>query len=108
MIKLNNKIISHHEKLCTSLFSQTIGLMFHRKQNLIMVFPKERTISLHNFFVFYPLEILILDKDKQVIEINHHFKPFTFWTAKNKGKYLIELGLEESKGKVKVGDKLEF
>ena len=73
-----------------------------------MIFQKERTISLHNFFVFYPLEILVLDKNKQIIEINYNFKPFTFWTAKHKGKYLIELGLEESKRKVKVGERLEL
>jgi len=108
MIKKDKTIISHQEKICTSLPSQALGLMFHRKQNLIMAFPKERKISLHNFCVFYPLEILILDKNKQVIEINHNFRPFTFWTAKQKGKYLIELGLEESKGKAKVKEILNI
>jgi len=73
-----------------------------------MIFNKERRISLHNFFVFYPIDILILDKNKKVIEIKNNFKPFTLWNAKNKGKYLIELGKEESKNKVKVNDLLEF
>ena len=73
-----------------------------------MIFNKERTISLHNFFVFYPIDVLILDENKKVVEIKENFKPFTFWNSKNKGKYLIELGKETSKKKVKLNDLLEF
>lgn len=72
-----------------------------------MEFPQEQKISLHNFFVFYPLEILILNQNKKVIEIKQNFLPFTFYNPKNKGKFVIELGKEESEGKVKVGDLLE-
>ena len=73
-----------------------------------MVFNKERNISLHNFFVFYPINVLVLNENKKVIEIKNNFRPFTFWNSKNKGKYLIELGKDESKNKVKVNDLLEF
>ena len=73
-----------------------------------MIFNKERNISLHNFFVFYPIDVLILNENKKVIEIKNNFRPFTFWNSKNKGKYLIELGKDESKNKVKVNDLLEF
>ena len=73
-----------------------------------MHFKTKRTISLHNFFVFYPLEIIVLDKNKQVLEINKEFKPFTLFKAKNKGQFCIELGITESKNKVKVGDILKF
>ena len=73
-----------------------------------MVFNKERNISLHNFFVFYPINVLVLNENKKVIEIKNNFGPFTFWNSKNKGKYLIELGKDESKNKVKVNDLLEF
>jgi uncharacterized protein len=106
--KTTNKIISNKESVCNNFFSQSLGLMFSKRKNLIMIFNKERKISLHNFFVFYPIDVLILNENKQVIEIKNNFKPFTFWTAKNKGKYLIELGKEESKNKIKVNDLLEF
>ena len=78
------------------------------KTNLIMIFKKERIISLHMFFVFYPIDVLILDENKKVIEVKENFKPFTFWSSTKKGKYLIELGKKESRGKVKLGDLLEF
>ena len=74
----------------------------------IMHFTTKRTVSLHNFFVFFPLEILILNKDKQVIEINKKFWPFTFFTSKNKGMYCIELATNDSKNQCKVRDFVEF
>ena len=104
--KTTNKIISKKERVCTTLLSQIRGLMFRKKQNLIMIFPKERKISLHNFFVFYPLQIIILDKNKKVIEIKNNFKPFTFWNSSKKGKYLIEIGKEKSL--VSLNDQLLF
>ncbi len=106
--KTTNQIISNKEIICNNVFSQSLGLMFSKRKNLIMVFNKERKISLHNFFVFYPIDVLILDENKKIIEIKENFKPFTFWNSKNKGKYLIELGKEESKKMVDFGNKLSF
>jgi len=101
--------ISKQELRCKNVFSQARGLMFRKKkQNLIMIFKKERFISLHNFFVSYPTEILILDKNKKVVEINNQFKPFTFYNPEKKGKYVIELGKDESKGKVTFNDYLKI
>lgn len=90
-----NKVISEKELVCKSILSQAFGLMFRKKQNLIMVFPEERKTSLHNFFVFYPIDVLIVDKEMKIVEIKKNFKPFTFWSSKEKGKYLIELGFKK-------------
>ena len=106
-----NQIISKSEIDASSFWRQTLGLMFHLKpRNLIMSFnqTKPRTISLHNFFVIHNLEIIILNKQKQVMEINHSFKPFTFYKAKNKGHYCIEIAKQESKKLCKIGDNLYF
>ena len=62
-----------------------------------MVFPEERRISLHMFFVFYPIDVLIVNKKSQVIEIKPNFKPFSFWTSTTKGNMVIELGEDSSK-----------
>jgi len=81
----------NHSRYCTNIFSQALGLMFRRKQNLVMVFKKEKKVSLHMFFVFFPIDILILDSNKKIVEIKKDFKPFTFWNSKKKGKYVVEL-----------------
>jgi len=88
-------------KVCKSNFSKTIGLMFSKKKNLLFEFNKEQKIPLHNFFVFYSINLVFLDKNKKVIEIKKNFKPFTFYTSKAKAKYLLESPFEV---KYKVGE----
>ncbi|MBT4935528.1 DUF192 domain-containing protein [Candidatus Woesearchaeota archaeon] len=103
-----NTIISQKEIMCKNAFSQARGLMFRKKRNCVMEFGNEKKISLHNFFVFYPIDILVIDKDMTIVEIKKNFKPFTFWKSSTKGKYVIELGKNESKGKVWVKEKIKI
>lgn len=103
--KTKNKIISEKEKYCKNIFSWGWGLMFSRKKSIVMVFGKEKRISLHSWFVFYPIEVLVLDSDKRIVEIKRDFKPFSCWKAEKKGEYVVELGW---KGDYEEGDKLDF
>lgn len=85
--------------------------MFSKKSDkvLIFIFDKEKIIPLHNFFVFYPIDVLFLNKNKNVVEIKETFKPFTFYTPKNKAKYVIELPQGAIKqSKTELNDKIEF
>jgi uncharacterized protein len=109
MIKRDKEIISKEEIVCKTRLQMGRGLMFRSdRKNLIMYLTKERKVSLHMFFVFYPIDVLLLDQNKKVIEIKENFKPFSFWNSKNKGSYIIELGKEKSKRIIKVGDQLKF
>ena len=100
-------IISQKELVCKSFFSQARGLMLRKRQNLVMVFPDERRIQLHNLLVFFPLEIIVLNKNKMVVDINPHFAPFSpGWGSY--GQYVLELGEEESKNKVRIGDRIDI
>ena len=103
--KTQHKTISKKEIVCKSFLSQARGLMFRlQRKNLVMIFPEERRISLHNFFVFYPIDVIVLDSAQRVVEIKRNFRPFTFWRTNNKGRFLIELG--KSYPKIDVNDKL--
>ncbi len=102
--KTKKIVISTEEIHADTHFSQGLGLMFRKKQNLIMHFCAPRKISLHNLFVFYSLEILIVNSKGRILEIQKNFKPFTFWRAQKKGVYCIELGEVNSKGLCSVGD----
>lgn len=86
-----NKIIAYDYKICKSRFSKARGLMFSRKKNLIFVFDKEEYVPLHMWFVFFPIDVMYLDKDKKIIEIKENFKPFTFYNPENKAVYVVEL-----------------
>lgn len=111
--KAKQKIISTEEIMATGFLSQARGLMFRRKQNLIIILPQEQKVSLHMFFVFYPIDVLILDEQKKIVEIKRNFRPFTFWTSPQKGKYVVELALPRAydstyNSAYNIGDTLEF
>ncbi|MBW2996382.1 DUF192 domain-containing protein [Candidatus Woesearchaeota archaeon] len=84
-------------EVVNSVFGKARGLMFSRKKNLMFVFDEEKRISLHMFFVFFPIDVLFLDKDKKIVEIKKNFKPFTFYKSKEKAKYVVEIAIGRDK-----------
>lgn len=101
-------VLAKEAKICKTSLSKAKGLMFSRKKKdkgLIFAFKKERLVSLHMFFVFYPIDVLFLDNNKKVVEIKRSFKPFTFYTPRNKAKYLIEL---LDCRNTRINDKIDF
>jgi uncharacterized membrane protein (UPF0127 family) len=92
-------------KICRSLWSQTRGLMFSKKKNLVFVFNKEKRISLHMLFVFFPIDVLFLDENKRIIEIKRNLRPFRFYTSKEKSKYVVELTEDHNH---KIGERVNF
>ena len=92
-------------EICKSFWSQSRGLMFSRKKNLVFVLSKPRRVGLHMFFVFFPIDVLFLDKDKRVIEMKLKFKPFRIYTSLNEAKYVVEIS---EKHKYKIGDIISF
>ena len=86
-------------KTYKGILGKTKGLMFSRKRNVMFVFNKERKISLHTWFVFFPIDIILLDENMDVIEVKEDLKPFRFWKSEKKAKYVIEIGDKEIKEK---------
>ena len=109
-IKNNTRktILSKNAKVCSSIFSKSIGLMFSKKRkSLVFVFEKEKIIPLHMLMVFYPIDVLFLNKKKEVVEIKERFMPFSFYTPKKEAIYIMELPKNTiKKTKTRVGDKL--
>ncbi|MFH1770230.1 MAG: DUF192 domain-containing protein [archaeon] len=108
----NKKVLTKNKTMCNTIVSQSKGLMFSKEKKdfgLIFNFKKERTISLHMFFVFYPIDVISLDAQKKVIDVKENFKPFTTYLAKKKAKYIIELPKGTIKRtSTKTGDIIEF
>ena len=105
------KMITHNAILCGGILSQFIGLMFSKKgkQALIFRFNKEQIIALHMLFVFYPIDVLFLDKNKIVVDKKENFKPFTFCKSRKKAMYAAELPCGTiKKTKTDAGDKIKF
>lgn len=107
--KTKKTLLARNAKICKGIFSKSIGLMFSRKKTLIFIFKKEKIVPLHMLFVFYPIDVLFLNKSKVVVEKKKNFMPFTFYTPKNKAKYVVELPIKTiKKTKTMLGNKIEF
>jgi uncharacterized membrane protein (UPF0127 family) len=91
-------------KICKSTWSKVRGLMFSKRKNLIFIFEKEEVVPLHMFFVFFPIDVLFLDKNKKIVEIKRDFKPFSYYRPKNKAMYVVEL---TEKNSYKIGEKFK-
>jgi len=104
-------VLAQRQKTLGNIFSQGIGLMFSRRQEdlgLVFCFKNSADIMLHNWFVFYSIDLIFLDSHMKVVEIRQDFKPFTCYKPKSKFNYLVEVVA----GKVKesrtgIGDTLD-
>jgi len=108
--KTKNKTLAKKPKFCKNNFSKALGLMFSRKnKTLIFIFDKEKIISLHMFFVFFPIDVLFLNKHKKVVQIRENFKPFRIIVPKKPAKYIIELPDKTiKKTRTEIGDTISF
>ena len=83
-------------KICRSWLSKAIGLMFSGRKRVVMIFDRERIVSLHTFFVFFPIKVEFLDAKKKMVE-KTVMKPFSFYSSKKKARFVVETPLKESK-----------
>ena len=77
---------------------------------LIFCLPRESiaNATIHMLFVFFPIDLVYLNKDKKVVDIAKNILPFSLgYAPKKPSKYFIELPAGKSKG-TKLGDKLEW
>jgi len=114
-MKINNltkrSIVCCNAKLCLSAFSKSVGLMLSKEQDIALIFKfhKEKVVSLHMLFVFYPIDVLFIDKDKIVVDKKENFRPFTFYKSRKRSMYAVELPSGAiKKSKTSIGDKIEF
>lgn len=76
---------------------------------LIFKFDKEEKVPLHMFFVFYPIDVLFLDKNKKVVGMKPDFRPWHFHKPDCEAKYIIEAPENTvAKAKIELGDAIDF
>lgn len=108
-----NKLLAKKTILCKTEFSKMLGLMFSSKNKIknkamIFIFEKEQSISIHMLFVFYPIDVLWLDKKKKIVELKT-MQPFTVHYPKGNAKYVVELEAGTiKKTKMKINDRIKF
>ncbi len=113
MLKVNGKNIKLKTKLANNSWQKMKGLMFEDKKkfNYALIFeaPKESKIgcSVHMIFVFFPIDIIFLNKEKKVVD-KITLQPFTpNYTPKKPAKYFIEMPQGKAE-KIKIGNKISW
>ncbi|RMF06665.1 DUF192 domain-containing protein [Candidatus Woesearchaeota archaeon] len=92
--KKNGKKIAGKHKRCKTALSKAVGLMFHRPIDdyaLVFEFKKPQRPAMHNLFVFFPIDIICLDRKMTVLETKQEFRAFSiYYRPEKKCSYIIE------------------
>jgi len=106
--KSSNEIVSRRAVIAGSFFSRLTGLMFKKSMDSESALAFYRTISIHTFFMRFPIDVLFLDKQSRVLKIYKALKPWRLAFCP-KAFMVIELPANKSLEKhLKVGDTLEL
>ena len=107
-----NTLLANTIRYASNPVQQAIGLMFSKEckhEALIFNFPTERIQSLHMLFVFYPIDVIFLNENKEIVELKENFKPFTAYKSTEKAQYVLELPRNTIKqSQSSVGDNIRF
>jgi uncharacterized membrane protein (UPF0127 family) len=102
-------LIAKEVKICESIFSRMLGLMFRTKiRPLLLQQARESVIAIHMFFVFRRIDAIWLNKNKEIVEIKRSLLPFEpLALSTTHAKYVLELPRYGAKI-LKIEDKLDF
>ena len=112
--KSKNKKIMERVKIADTHWKKTKGLMFANKSEFdyALVFDLGRdarkSASVHMLFVFFPIDVVYVDKEKKVVDIAKGLQPFTpNYTPKERSRFFIEMP-EGKSSEIEIGDFLEW
>ena len=88
-----------------TFFKRLIGLIGKKDFNHVMVFTNLSGSSIHTMLMRFEIDVYFIDENKRVFD-KASLKPWRFYKAKKRAKYIIET----KKGllKIKIGDCLDF
>src|SRR3989338_8862552 len=102
------KLLARKVKVCGTIFSRTLGLMFHAKLNsgeAILLVANQK--SIHTFFVFFPIDVLWINEKKEIVDKKTVFPFHSLVSPKNPAKYVLELN-KRTTTDISIGDSLDF
>lgn len=105
VIKLNNvtKDYTLYATVASSYMQRFLGLRFKRSQNMFFEFRKPTKIFIDMWFVFFPVQIVVMNEYYEVVDIKRKAAPFSFVWFKGKHHYFLELPLK-NRVRVSRGD----
>ncbi len=112
--KSNSKKIIFKVRIADTSWKRLRGLMFENQAlfdyALVFNLPRESVLqaTIHMLFVFFPIDVVFLDKNRKVVDVIKSLLPFTpSCSPKKPAKFLIELPAGKANG-IKEGDELDW
>jgi uncharacterized membrane protein (UPF0127 family) len=108
-IKLKNSVIE--AETADNFWKRVIGLSFSEKKNMFFPLEFEDKWSLWMFGVRYPIKMIFIDKNKNVIDIKNaeplslNPKTWRIYKPRESCKYILETPFNL---KIKIGDRLKW
>jgi hypothetical protein len=94
VLKYNGVVIADKVEYAKTIISQTLGLMFRKSIEpdfaKIFILKKPASVNIHMFFVFFPLDVIFLDPDKNISGCAR-LAPWTGYKGMKNVKYVIEM-----------------
>ena len=90
-------------KICNNFFNRLLGLMFKKNINYALCFP--RCNSIHTFFMFSPIDVIMTDKDYNILYIFKNVKPNKIILPKKNVYYTFEFPV--NKVNYKLNEKIK-
>ncbi|OGD81379.1 hypothetical protein A2572_01090 [Candidatus Collierbacteria bacterium RIFOXYD1_FULL_40_9] len=89
-------------KVLTSFFHKLFGLIDKNHKPPVLLITH---FGIHTFFMRYPIDVLLLTRDSEVVDMKHSLKPFSFFFYLPIYSFVVEL--EDGfikKNNIKIGD----
>jgi uncharacterized membrane protein (UPF0127 family) len=111
--RTSGEVLAKQVRLCDTFWKRLRGLMFRRspapEEAYLFAGHRESVAdaSIHMLFVFFPIAVVWLDAQKQVVDVALA-KPFRpYYAPRSAAQYFVE-GAPALVHRVQVGDVLEF
>lgn len=100
-------VIAKEAKLADSFFARLKGLMFVDKMDGFDALIIEPCNSIHNCFVRFPIDVIFLNRNNEIVKLIKNFKPWRFSFIYPRAVKVVELPVGMIDSSFQVGDELE-
>lgn len=104
-----NVPLANKGRLATNIWQRLKGLLGTRSLpsgEALLIHPCK---SIHTFFMFYPIDVLFVDRDSRIVHLFNSLKPFRISRCVFRARYVIELPAGTIVGtNTRVGDLLQI
>lgn len=107
--RTKNVVLVNQGRIADTFFTRLKGLLgsppLKSGEGLLLAHEK----SIHTFFMSFPIDIIYLNEDLQVIKIDHNIPPYRLGSYVAKSVYILELPVGTiQETNTTVGDQLSF